>query len=128
MFSYLSLIQYFQNQNKSMLLIKSGSCSTIASACKSCIMGVMSVFWRSFVTIIFTFLVFMKIHEHSLPWTIKFFSLNWKLTIFIFVHHLFMNYELWMFSWILFMNNFYEPVKNPLRTIHEQLWTTHKGS
>ena len=57
--------------------------------------------------------IYISLHENS--W--MFIHLNYafmffKTPIFIYIHHLFMNYILWLYSWIKFMKHLDEPVMN----------------
>ena len=69
----------------------------------------------------------MKIHEYSLPWTNLWF-LKTEIPIFIYIHHLFMNHILWIYSWIKFMKCLDEPVMNQSWIYHEYSWRVHKSS
>lgn len=69
----------------------------------------------------------MKIHEYSFPWTNLWF-LKTEIPIFIYIHHLFMNHILWIYSWIKFMKCLDEPVMNQSWIYHEYSWRVHKSS
>ena len=69
----------------------------------------------------------MKTHEYSFPWTNLWF-LKTEIPIFIYIHHLFMNHILWIYSWIKFMKCLDEPVMNQSWIYHEYSWRVHKSS